>query len=196
MPEKIKITKRWKEHLAYYKDTAKRSDEQTIQFTFHIFPGAKTNEIRLEIDEWIRQSKGEYGQQFTPETNPHQVILRGMVNEIPISSEDPKKGHATYLQDWERNAAYFGKFLSGYFMTIAPSSEETWKFEKYTDNPGRTRDELARQVTGVFLVQKQPILKGSKNLSRRRIQARWQEHAFQCRSRISKDDNGAHQFSQ
>ena len=32
----IKFTERWKEHLAYYKDIAKRTDGETFQFTLNI----------------------------------------------------------------------------------------------------------------------------------------------------------------
>ena len=45
-------------------------------------------------------------------------------------------------------------------MYIVPGSEKTWNFEKYPDEPRRERDELARQVTEVYLVQKHSILKG------------------------------------
>ena len=59
----------------------------------------------------------------------------GMMNGIPISSQGPRGGNAQFLQDAERNAAHFGKLKPGYFMYIGPGSEETWKFEKYPDNP-------------------------------------------------------------
>ena len=52
MPE-IKFTDRLEEHLAYYKETAKISNgENSIHI--HIF---------LEIDGWIGQDTGEYGNQ-------------------------------------------------------------------------------------------------------------------------------------
>ena len=53
---------------------------------FHMdSPGAKTHEIVREIDEFIQQGRGEYGQKFTPETCHHRIM--GMMTEIPISSE-------------------------------------------------------------------------------------------------------------
>ena len=86
----------------------------------------------------------------------------GMKNEIPISSQGPKGGNAQFLQDAERHAANFGKFKPGYVVFFGPGREETWKLEKYTDNPKGKRDELAGQVTEVF-VQKLQSSKGFKN---------------------------------
>ena len=96
---------------------------------------------------------------FTPETCPHRVLFVGIMNETPISSKGPKEGNAQILQDLERNAANFGKFKPKYFMYIGPGSEKTWNFEKNPDNPQRKWDELAKQVTDVYLEQKHPILK-------------------------------------
>ena len=59
----------------------------------------------------------------------------GMMNEI-------------FLQDAERHAAF-----SRSFMYVGPGSKETWKFVKYTDDPREEWEELARQVTDVYLVQ-------------------------------------------
>ena len=78
MPE-IKFTERWKEHLEYYKDTAKRIDGKHIQFIFHILPGAKTNETVLKIDEWIRQGQGEDGQRFFSRNSPsHRKLMQSV----------------------------------------------------------------------------------------------------------------------
>ena len=95
------------------------------------------------------------------------------MNEIQISSQEPKGGNAQFLQDAERNAAYFGKFKLGYFMHIGPGSEETCKFETYPDNPQRKWEELAKQVTEVNTAQKHPITKG---YPKRRAEARWCGH--------------------
>ena len=84
----------------------------------------------------------------------------GMMSEIPISIKEPKGGKALFLQDAERNAAYFGRFKPGYFMYIGPTSEKTWNFKKYPDDPKGKWDELAKQVTEVCLGQKHPLLKG------------------------------------
>ena len=57
---------------------------------FLILAGKQTDEIEREINEWIRQ--GEDGQRLTPETYPDRVLFIGMMNEIPISSKEPKGG--------------------------------------------------------------------------------------------------------
>ena len=36
---------------------------------------------------------------FTPETCPHRVLAMGVMNEIPVSSKEPKGGKAQFLQD-------------------------------------------------------------------------------------------------
>ena len=117
----IKFIEKWKEHLEehleYCKDTARRIDGRTN--SIHI-PRASwcqdRNETVLKIDEWIRQGQGKYRRHFTPGTCLCRVIFMGMLNDIPICSLGPKGGNAQFLQDAERNAAYFGKFKPGYFM--------------------------------------------------------------------------------
>ena len=83
----------------------------------------------------------------------------GMMNEIPISSKEPKGGKALFLQDAERNAAYFGRFNPGYLLYIGPSSEKPWNIENDPDDPKGKWNERAKQDTEVCLVQKHPILK-------------------------------------
>ena len=95
MPD-IKFYVRWKEHLVHHKESARSIDGAQHQFRFHIFLGSKKNETVLRIDEWIR----------------------GMMNEIPISSKGPKGGNALFLQDAERSAAQFGKFKPGTSCTL------------------------------------------------------------------------------
>ena len=51
-------------------------------------------------------------------------------------------------------------------MYIGPSSGKTWNLEKYSDDPTRNWDELAKPVTDVYLVQKHPILKGGINFQK------------------------------
>ena len=41
-------------------------------------------------------------------------------------------------------------------MYFGPDTEETWKFERYRDKPAGMWDELTKQVTHVYLVQKHP----------------------------------------
>ena len=82
----------------------------------------------------------------------------GMMSVISISSQGPSGGNALFLQDATRNAVYFEKNKHGYFMYIGPGSEKTWNFEKYFDDPEGNWDELAKQVTNLYLVQKHPIL--------------------------------------
>ena len=52
-----------------------------------------------------------------PETGPNRVLLMGKMNEIQISSNEPKEGKALILQGAERNEAYFGKFKPRYFWS-------------------------------------------------------------------------------
>ena len=66
-----------------------------------------------------------------------ELFPMGMMNEIPISSKGPKGCNTLFLQDAERNAAYFGELQLGYFMHIVPGSENIWNFEKYPDNVKR-----------------------------------------------------------
>ena len=81
-----------------------------------------------------------------------------------ISSKDPTERDAPFLQDAERNSAYFGKFKPRYFMGIGP--EVTWKFVQYADNPKGKWDALARQVIRkYYLIQKRPILKGCRHFN-------------------------------
>ena len=87
-----------------------------------------------------------------------------MMHKIPISSQQPKGGKARFLQDAERNAACFAKLKPEYF--IGPGSEKTWNFEKCPGNPQGKWDELAKQVTDVYLVQTYPILKGYINFQK------------------------------
>ena len=132
---------------------------------------------------------------FTPGTCPHRVIFTGMMKEIPISSKGPKARNALLLQDAE-NAAYFGKFKPGYYMYSGPGSQETWNFEKYPDNPRGKWDELAQQVTDVYLVQKHPIFARMHSFPKRSIEARWWKHALRRQWPVFQDDDGSHQFSQ
>ena len=102
-----------------------------------------------EIDEWIRQGQGEDGQHFTPETCLHRVLFMGLMNEIPISSEEPRGGTAIFLQYAERNAACFARLKPGCFMYKGPGSEKTGNLAWYPDDLKRTWDGLAKQVTEV-----------------------------------------------
>ena len=122
--------------------------------------------MMLKIDEWIQKGHGEDGHQLTQDTCPHRVILTGMMSEIPFVSQEPKRGNAKFLLDAERSAAYFGKFRPEYFLYTGPGQRTLGSLKRYTDNPGGTWDELARQVTDVYLVQRHPILKGCKSFQR------------------------------
>ena len=93
----IKFTNRWNDNLEQYRESARIINGEKVQFVFHLFLGKKTNEIVRVIDEWIRKSQGEDEQHFTPETCPHRVIFKEMMNEIPISSKEPKAGTALFL---------------------------------------------------------------------------------------------------
>ena len=54
-----------------------------------------------------------------------------------------------------------------------PGSEETWKFGRYPDNPKGKCDELAKQVTDVYLVQKASNPERMQDFPRRRMEAMW-----------------------
>ena len=62
------------------------------------------------------------------QTHPHRILFMEMMNEIPISSKEPKGSKELFLQDAERNAAHFASLKPGYFMYIGPGSENTWYF--------------------------------------------------------------------
>ena len=121
----IKFTEKWKDYLEQYRESARSIDGEKIQFVFHILPGKKTNEIVREIAEWIRKGQGEDGQSFAPETCPHRVLFMGMMSGTPSSVKEPKEGKTPFLQDLERNAAYFCGFKPGYSMYSGPASEKT-----------------------------------------------------------------------
>ena len=46
-----------------------------IRFVFHIYPGAKTNESKQHIDDWIASSQDSDANQSTPEPCPHQKCV-------------------------------------------------------------------------------------------------------------------------
>ena len=132
----IKFTERRKEHVEYNKDAAKRIDRAQIPF---LVP-RRTRRCAASI----RQGQGE----------EKPVLIEFFSwNEIPISSQGPKGGDAPFLRDADRNAACFRKFKPVYFMFMGPRSEKTWNLKRYPDNPKVKRNELAKQVTDVNLVQ-------------------------------------------
>ena len=72
-----------------------------------------------ETGQWIRRGQGEDGHTFCiPENYPHRVLFMGMMNDIPISSMEPKGGKAPFLQDAERNAAYFARFNQAQILHV------------------------------------------------------------------------------
>ena len=109
------------------------------------FLAEKTNEIVLEIGDWIETGQEEDGQTFTPETCLRRVPFIGMVSDLQRNRKKAEK-----LQDTERNAAYFWTFKPGHFEHTGPGSEKTWNFEKYPVDQRGQCDELAKQVTDVF----------------------------------------------
>ena len=88
----------------------------------HIFWGAKSNGITIEIDDRIGNRSRDDGEH--QETYPHRIIFMGMMNEIPMSSEGLAIVEAQLVQDAERSADYFGKFRPAYFMHTGPGSEK------------------------------------------------------------------------
>ena len=70
----------------------------------------KTKEIVREIDEWILKNKVKEkmdGQNFTLEVCRRLFLSMKMINELSISSKESKGEKALFLQDAERNPAYF-----------------------------------------------------------------------------------------
>ena len=94
----IKFSKGWYDYLEQYRESARRTDGENIQFVFHIVPGKKTTEIVREIDEWIRKSQGEEGQHFSRLPRLHRVLFMGLMNEIPISLKEPQRGMASFCK--------------------------------------------------------------------------------------------------
>ena len=152
MSEKFNI--RWKEHYVHYNEFAR------ITRVWNKFSSYSTYFLAAKRTRWIRQGKGEEVQPLTPETCPHRDIFMGMMSGIPIPAKGPKGGHAQFLQNAERSAAYFGKFKPQYYMYIGSGPEGTWTIEMCPDDPKGHWDQLAKQVTEVYRVQKYPILKG------------------------------------
>ena len=185
----INFTRRWNDYLEQYRKSARKIDGEKIQFIFHMLPGAKTNDIVLEIDEWIRQSQGEDGQNFTPETCPHRVLLKVMMNEIPISSKEPKGGKAQFLQD-------SGSSSLDTSCTLVQDRKRLTTLKSIQMTQKENCMCLAKHVTELYLVQKHLLLRRMCRFPERRNEEKRCKHAFQRRWCICNDDDGSHQFSQ
>ena len=64
-------------------------------------------------------------------------------------------------------------------MHICLGSKKPWNFEKYPGDPKGKWDDLAKQVTEVYLVQKGPILERMHQFPKRRNEERRCTHALQ-----------------
>ena len=142
--QEVKFNRKWDEHLEQCRESARRIDGEQIQHRFHTFTGCKKNEIVLQIDEWIRQRRGEYGQLLCFSRNlPSSTYLHGnderkfrfLQRNSDFFKKTERGALRCFLQDGERNAAYFGKFKPRYSMYIGPSIRRDVKFEKYPDKP-------------------------------------------------------------
>ena len=74
----IKFAKRLNDHLEQYRGSVWIIVGEKIPFIFHILLDGETNEVVLEIDEWIRQGQGEDGQHFTPENSSSSSTHHGL----------------------------------------------------------------------------------------------------------------------
>ena len=74
-------------------------------------------------------------------------------------------------------------------MFFGPGSQETWNFEKYTDNPKGKWDEFPSQVTDVYLVQNNPVLKKMQELTKKEnCSEKTETCTFNAGARIAEDD--------
>ena len=107
------------------------------------------------------------------------------MHEIPISSQGPKGVNAQFLEDAERNAAYFSRFEPGCFMCVGPSSEKTWTSEKKTDMTHQENEMcLHDKSLKYILYQNIQSLKDADNFPKG-DEARWQKHKPRCMNLIS-----------
>ena len=120
----IKFANRWNDYLEQYRDSARIIMERRFTSYSTYFLAKRRTRSCVRSMNGFEKAQGQDGQNFTPETCPHRVLFMGMMNEIPISSKGAKAGEALFLQDSERNAAYFGKFKPAYLMYIGPCSEK------------------------------------------------------------------------
>ena len=161
----VKFTKRWTGYLEQYKELARKSKDKKLSSYSTYFLGRKTNEIVNEIGESIRRSQKKK-MNYIFSRKLCLFLFMWMKNKFPISSKEPKGGDALFLHDAERNAACFARLKPGYFMYIRPGSEKTWNFWEVPDARKGERDELAKQVTDVCLVQMHPILQRCTNFQK------------------------------
>ena len=132
---KIKFTERWKDHLEYYKHTAKRIDGKTIQYTFHMFVG----ERRMRLC-----STSTNGFEKVKEMIDHSLLKRLTHSEF-FSWKWLTK--FWYLhKDWMEVMRNFCEVLKSMQLVLESTSLSTFwtwvqvqkrlKFEEYTDNLG------------------------------------------------------------
>ena len=81
----------------------------------------------VSVRNWTvkdRVAKQNWLGPHTPKSCQHQVMLLGMMNELPISAE-AAKDEAMLLRQAQEIAASFGEFKPGYFVYASPGSVET-----------------------------------------------------------------------
>ena len=116
--------------------SARRIDEEQIQFILPVFLGRKTNEIVLEIDEWIRQGQREDGQHFSPETC-HRVPFMGGYMKFRFHQRHQKEVKRYFCKTRKEMHLTSGSSSKDTSCDVGPGSEKTWSCEKYPDNPKR-----------------------------------------------------------
>ena len=109
--------KRWNDYLEQNRKSARRIDG----VRFHIFLGAKTNETVLK-NRWMDQTRSRWiWTTFYPRNLSSSSSYHGNDEQNFDFFKGAERGDAPFLQDPERNAAYFGKFNPGYFMVTIPT---------------------------------------------------------------------------
>ena len=92
-----RFAKLWDSYCELHLKTGTKFDGSSIRCVCHV-SDAIANEIQRNIDDWISSGQDSDGNQFVPETCPHQVIFLGMMNDAPISPHAPKEGDEKCLQ--------------------------------------------------------------------------------------------------
>ena len=166
-----------------------------IQFTFHTFPAAKTNEEMLNIDEWIRQCPAKDEQQFNPGTCSRRDFSWESRMKFQFRREGRKdviRKFCKIRQEMQLTSESWSP-RTAFVWSRSSKDSEVWKVRRQSRRKiGRT----CKSSHGCISCTKSSGPESMQKLPKRRTEARWQKHALQRRSRISKNHNGAHQFSQ
>ena len=151
----IKFTERWKEHLEYYKETAKRIDGKHIQFKFHIVPGTKTNESIQ--NRWMDSTRSR--RRWTT------LHCRNLPSSSKIHGDDERNFHVLHQDRKEvtrnfckmqgENAACLGKFKPGILHVFWSRFTRDMEFWKIHRQPKRKMGRISKSSHGCFSCTKQ-----------------------------------------